>query len=344
MTRWPPRHRHFGGHRVRTRFFRLIALGVFLLVVLGVSGLVSLTWNLMTRLGVSGWWLSAVPVALLLLMGAVAISGMRRFAWPLRAVMDAADRVASGDYTVRVREYGPPAIRALTRSFNTMTERLQHADRQRRDLMADLAHELRTPLSVLQGRLEGLIDGVYARDEDQLHRLLDETHVLSRLIEDLRTLALSDAGVLVLQKEIVDLSALVHDVVRSVEAARGSVSLQVTDPSSVTLEIDPVRIREVLSNLLSNALRHTPAGGSVTVTINDATESLAVAVRDTGVGLAPEDLARVFDRFYKGPESRGSGLGLTIARSLVRAHGGDITASSQPGAGTTMTVTLPKEV
>lgn len=344
---WPPRHRHFGGHRVRTRFFRLIALGVFLLVVLGVSGLVSLTWTLMTRIGVSGWWLSAVPVALLLLMGGAAISGMRRFAWPLRAVMDAADRVASGDYTVRVREYGPPAIRALTRSFNTMTERLQHADRQRRDLMADLAHELRTPLSLLQGRLEGLIDGVYARDEDQLHRLLDETHVLSRLIEDLRTLALSDAGVLVLQKETVDLSTLVHDVVRSVEAdaARGSVSLQVSDlaPPSMTLEIDPVRIREVLSNLLSNALRHTPAGGSVTVTINDATESVAVAVRDTGVGLTPEDLARVFDRFYKGPESRGSGLGLTIARSLVRAHGGDITASSHPGAGTTMIVALPRE-
>jgi two-component system sensor histidine kinase BaeS len=151
----------------------------------------------------------------------------------------------------------------------------------------------------------------------------------------------------VLQKETVDLSTLVHDVVRSVEAdaARGSVSLQVSDlaPPSMTLEIDPVRIREVLSNLLSNALRHTPAGGSVTVTINDATESVAVAVRDTGVGLTPEDLARVFDRFYKGPESRGSGLGLTIARSLVRAHGGDITASSHPGAGTTMIVALPRE-
>ena len=290
-----------------------------------------------------GWWVPLVPVSLLLLMGAMAIAGMRRFAFPLRTVMEAADRVSSGDYTVRVPEHGPPAMRALSHSFNTMTERLQHADRQRRELMADLAHELRTPLSVLQGRIEGLLDEVYPRDDDQLHRLLDETRVLSRLIDDLRTLALSDAGVLVLQKEPTDLSTLVHDAVASFEAdaARWSITLKATALADVLLDVDPVRLREVLSNLLSNALRHTPPGGSVDVTTTKTDASVAIEVRDTGNGLSAAELSRVFDRFYKGEQSRGSGLGLTIARSLVRAHGGDITAASQLGAGTTMTVNLP---
>ncbi|MBI4485631.1 MAG: HAMP domain-containing protein [Acidobacteria bacterium] len=269
----------------------------------------------------------------------------RRFAFPLGAVMDAADRVAGGDYGVRVQESGPPPMRALARSFNTMAERLQRADRLRRDLMADVAHELRTPLTVLQGRLEGLMDGVYPRDEGQISQLLDETHVLSRLIEDLRTVALSDAGVLPLQKEPSDMVSLVREVARSfdAEAAGKSVSLNVTTSTdAAVLELDPVRIRQVFTNLLSNSLRHTAPGGAVTASVSSTQDEVAVVVIDSGEGMRAEEVARMFDRFCKGQGSRGSGLGLTIAKGLVTAHGGEISASSQVGQGTTITVTLPR--
>jgi two-component system OmpR family sensor kinase/two-component system sensor histidine kinase BaeS len=258
--------------------------------------------------------------------------------------MEAADRVADGDYAVRVREQGPPAVRALAQSFNALTGRLQHADRQRRDLMADVAHELRTPLSVLQGRLEGLIDGVYPRDDAQLAALRDETNVLSTLIEDLRTLALADAGALRLQPEPTDVVGLVRDVVGGFqpEASRLAVTLGVaTTVTEAELDVDPLRVRQVLTNLLSNAVRHTPAGGAITVTVGAANGGVSVAVADAGDGIAAADVPHIFDRFYKGQASRGSGLGLTIAKRLVVAHGGEITATSRLGQGTTVAFTLP---
>jgi signal transduction histidine kinase len=262
-------------------------------------------------------------------------------------VMGAADRVAAGNYDVRIAEHGPPPIRALARAFNAMTERLGNHDRLRRDLMADVAHELRTPLTVMQGKLEGLLDGVYPRDDAQLQQLLEETHVLSRLIEDLRTLALSEGGALKLQKESIDLGGLARDVAASFsgDAAARHVTLEVDAPDDLPpIEIDPVRIREVITNLLSNALRHTPPGGSALVRVaSRPSGALSVDVRDTGSGMTPEAIARAFDRFYKGSGSRGTGLGLTIARSLVAAHGGEIHASSEPGRGTTIAFTLPRE-
>jgi two-component system OmpR family sensor kinase/two-component system sensor histidine kinase BaeS len=260
-----------------------------------------------------------------------------------------------------VPEYGPPPIRAMARAFNTMTERLQNHDRLRRDLMADVAHELRTPLTVIQGKLEGLRDGVYPRDEQQLTALVEETHVLSRLIEDLRTVALSESGALKLQKESIDVDALARDVVDAFEgeASERGVTLRIAAPEHLApLAVDPIRIREVLSNLLANALRHTPAGGSIDVRVYDVVAdqgsgfrrttpgvggAIAVDVRDTGSGMSGDEIARAFERFHKGPGSRGSGLGLTIARGLVTAHGGEIRASSAPGAGTTMSFTLPRE-
>ena len=184
--------------RSRARFFRRIALGFVAVLALTMSLLFAAARVFAGQIGGPAW--SPIPVVLLLcavFAGAIVLrmmsGAMRGFASPLVAVMDAADRVADGDYGVRVEESGAPPIRALARSFNTMTERLQNADRVRRDLMADVAHELRTPVSVLQGRLEGILDGVYPRDERQVSQLLEETHVLARLIEDLRTLALSDA-------------------------------------------------------------------------------------------------------------------------------------------------------
>jgi signal transduction histidine kinase len=334
--------------RARTWFFRRVAFAAFVLFLIAIVSMSAAAWLIAPRIGAAS---AAAPLTvLLLLFGSVAVMvlvfrSMRRFASPLHAVMDAADRVADGDYAARVQEYGPPPIRALAHSFNTMTERLQNADRLRRNIMADVAHELRTPLSVLQGRLEGLIDGVYARDDRQLTELLEETHVLSRLIEDLRILALSDAGALPLQKEPTDVVELVHEVVRSMqpEAGRKSVSLNASSSTEKPIvDLDRVRIREVLTNLVSNALRHSAAGTSVTVSVSEANGSVFVVVRDQGDGMAAEEVARIFDRFYKGASSGGSGLGLAIAKSIVTAHGGDIRASSEVGKGTTLEFTLPR--
>jgi signal transduction histidine kinase len=344
---WPPRPRSEGQGRARARFFRRLAGAFALLFTLSVLGVSWAARVAAERFGPAGWpaalttlaVLFAIVVALTLSFGA-----MRRFASPLGAVMEAADRVADGDYSVRVHEHGPPPIRALARSFNTMTERLQQSDRIRRDLMADVAHELRTPLSVLRGRLEGLRDGVYQHDDSQIAELLEETHMLSRLIDDLRTLSMTEAGTLPLEREPTDLVELAKEGVRSMQsdAAAKAIALDVRAAASeIVANVDRLRIREVLTNLLSNALRHTPAGGIVHVAVLRSNGEVRITVSDSGEGMPDEDVARVFDRFYKGSQSRGSGLGLTIAKGIVSAHGGVITAASEVGKGTTVTLTLP---
>ncbi|HEV8661416.1 MAG TPA: ATP-binding protein [Thermoanaerobaculia bacterium] len=336
------RHRFgYGPHNQRARFFRRAGCAAALVLTLSLFGALSLA-----RVALSGLGITSSSV--FLFAAAIGLAGMlvifaamlRSFALPLREIMDAAERVAEGDYTTRVRSSGPPPIRNLAAAFNTMTERLGTNDAQRRQLMADVSHELRTPLTIMQGRLEGLLDGVYPRDETHLADVLEETRVLSRLVEDLRTLALSEAGALNLQKEATDLAILVHEVVRAFEAEADAkrVTLQAEIPADLPLiDVDPIRIREVLTNLVSNALRHTPAGGRVTIAIS---EEMEIRVENTGEGIAPEELERIFDRFYKGSESRGSGLGLTIAKNLVEAHGGRIRATSESGEGTVIAFTL----
>ena len=344
---WPSHgHRFVTIRRRRTWFFRRVAFGLVALLLTMIVSIFAAAWLSAGRSGPAGG--AAALAALVLEIVAVVVlvfAALRRIGSPLHAVMDAADRVADGDYSVRVQQYGPPPLRALAHSFNTMTERLQNADRLRRNIMADVAHELRTPLSVLQGRLEGLIDGVYPRDNRQLGELLEETRVLSRLIEDLRTLALSDAGALTLQKEATDLVELVRDIVRSMspEADKKSVSLSASPLVAVAMtDVDPVRMREVLTNIVSNALRHSASGSSVTVVVNQTNEKTAIVVLDAGEGMPPEEVARIFDRFYKGSASRGSGLGLAIAKSIVNAHGGEIQASSELGKGTVVELLLPR--
>jgi signal transduction histidine kinase len=342
---------HFGAdRRTRVRWFRRVALAILLMLLLAVAGVFSLASLITNELGVSGWWGPAVitvVVFIAIFFATHAFGQVRRAGGPLGAVMDAAARVADGDYTARVDERGPPPLRALARSFNTMSERLALSDRQRRDLMADLAHELRTPLSVLQGRIEGMLDGLYRPSSFELEQLLDQTRVLSRLVEDLRTLALSEAGVLNLQVEATNLSALLRDVVHSfdTEAKRRQVALSYEPPAGVaaaSFNLDPVRIREVVGNLLSNALRHTPANGAVFVSLALAVDAATISVRDTGTGMSSENVSRMFQRFHKGADSHGAGLGLAIAKHLVIAHRGEISATSEPEKGTTVTFTLPR--
>ena len=266
----------------------------------------------------------------------------------LDRLVDATRRIEAGDYSVRVgpaRE-GNRSTRQLVAGFDTMAARLETDERQRRNLLAEVSHELRTPLTVVQGNLEAMVDGVYPPDPAHLEVVLDETRVLGRLIDDLRTLALSEAGTLALHPEPTDPDILVADVVRSFEpvAAAAQVELGAAVEGDLPiLDLDPVRIREVLANLVANAIRHTPPGGHVNVAGSVEADGrwVRLEVIDTGPGIDPALLPHVFDRFVKGEGSRGSGLGLAIARQLVLAHGGEIAAVSSPGGGTTMRVRLP---
>jgi two-component system sensor histidine kinase BaeS len=225
-----------------------------------------------------------------------------------------------------------------------MSARLKSSDEQRRSFLADVAHELRTPLSVIRGQAEAIADGVYPGDAAHLAPILDATQALDRLVEDLRTLVLTDAGNLVLHREPTDLGALSADTVESfkTQAEAGGLTLSADIADNLpSIELDPVRIRSVLGNLLSNAIRHTFAGGSVRVTVSPSGDSAVITVTDTGEGIPPELLPRVFDRFVKGANSPGSGLGLAIAHDIAAVHGGTLTIESKLGSGTTVRLTLP---
>lgn len=289
-----------------------------------------------------------ILVFLLVLVVLVAVGRtFRRTGVALDRLVEATRRIEAGDYSVRVgpAERGSRSMRQLISGFDTMAARLETDERQRRTLLAEVSHELRTPLTVVQGNLEAIIDGVYPPDPAHLGIVLDETRVLARLIDDLRTLALSEAGTLALHREPTDPDILVADVVRSFEPAALAAGVELAAEIAgdlPILDIDPVRIREVLSNVLANALRHTPRGGRVTLSGSvGASGWVRLEVRDTGPGIDPTLLPHVFDRFVTGDDSRGSGLGLAIARQLVLAHGGEIAAESPPGGGTTIRVRLP---
>jgi signal transduction histidine kinase len=287
-------------------------------------------------------------VSFLIVVGALVglARGLRRTGRTLDALVAATKRVEAGDYSVRVgtAERGMRSVRELSQGFDTMVERLDVDERQRRLLLADVSHELRTPLAVIAGNLEAMIDGVHPTDEPHLTAILEETRVMERLIEDLRTMVLSEAGTLPLHPEPVDPDVLIEDVVRSFAGAAttAEVTVRADVPTDLPiLELDPVRVREVLANLVANAIRHTPAGGSVTVSGAVADPWLELRVVDTGPGIDPAVLPHVFDRFVKTAGSGGSGLGLAIAQSLTEAHGGTLDVASTGSAGTTFRVRLP---
>lgn len=283
-------------------------------------------------------------VVLLLIGGAVLFSrAVRGTAAPIGDVMEAADRVAAGDYGVRVEARGSREVRGLVDSFNEMAARLNANERQRRALLADVAHELRTPLSVIRGNVEGMLDGVYPRDNEHLAPVLEETEVMARLLDDLRTLSTAESGALRLHRETTDVADLIAETVGifAPRATAAGIALSEAVDPTPELEIDPVRVRQVLDNLLVNALRHTPSGGSIRVEARREGEGVAIAVRDTGRGIPAEALPHIFDRFWKSADSGGSGLGLAIARGLVDAHGGAIWAESEVGRGTMIRFTLP---
>jgi signal transduction histidine kinase len=228
-----------------------------------------------------------------------------------------------------------------------MAERLQVTDQQRRNMLADVSHELRTPITVIQGNVEGILDGMYPPDENRLKSILEETQILSRLVDDLRTLALAESGALYLKREPTNLAELIHDTVSNfgAQAREKEITISTSLGQAEEANIDPQRVREVLTNLLSNALRYTPRAGEINVGVTESAQgperALTISVEDNGPGIESTVLPHVFDRFYKSSDSGGMGLGLSIAKYLVEAHGGKIWAESEVGKGTKISFRLP---
>jgi len=274
----------------------------------------------------------------------------------LQRLAAAARAVADRDFGHRLEPEGSQELAEVAQAFNEMTSALQQSERHRQNLVADVAHELRTPLSVVQGNLQAILDDVYPLDKAEISRLYDETRLLGRLVDDLRELALADAGQLRLNLRPIDAAEVIHATVENlaVAAEAQEVDLLAQVPENLqAVEADADRLAQILRNLLLNALRHTPPGGSVTVAAAASGTVLEIVVADTGEGIAPQDLAHVFDRFWRadqartrpgGPDKRwagGLGLGLSVAQSLVQAQGGRIWAESVLGRGATFRFTLP---
>ena len=272
----------------------------------------------------------------------------RHLVAPLRQLTAASEAMSGGDLTQRVQIHTSDEIGELGQAFNKMAGDLERAEVQRQQMTADIAHELRNPLSVIRGNLEAMLDGIHPADVEHLGSIYDETVLLQRLVEDLRLLSLADAGQLPLIRTDVDLCVLLNGIAESAQAVaedRG-IALHADVPQQpIVIAGDADRLRQVVGNLVSNALRYTPRGGAVTLSARQEDGTAVVRVTDTGQGIAPPDLPHVFDRFYRADAARdrasgGSGLGLAIARALVEAHGGAMEVRSQLGVGTTFAVVL----
>ena len=345
---WPPPRRRFPHNPFFRRlgcFFGVFNLLGFTLFVLLVAFILR-TFGPVDTNYLLHWALPLGLAALVLIITIVilAILGLRRISVPLDDLLEAAGRVAEGDYSTRVPEKGLREVRSLARAFNNMASRLHQADEQRRNLLADTTHELLTPLTVIQGNLEGMLDGVYPADETNLREMLDETNILSHLMEDLRTLALAESGALQIKREPTDLLPFLREVISAFQAQAASAGVTITVDAASTLpliEIDPSRMRQVLANLLTNDLRYSPAGGTIRLTCEIDGNDCLIAVQDDGPGIPADDLQHVFERFYKSTDSGGMGLGLAIAKHLVEAHGGSLTAENAPGRGTIFRILLP---
>ncbi|MFD5826651.1 sensor histidine kinase [Lentzea sp. NPDC060358] len=286
--------------------------------------------------------ITLVALGILALAGFASWITASRLVRPIRALTAATKRTAEGDRTARV-DGGAGEIGELARSFNAMSAKLAETERQRQAMVSDVAHELRTPLGNITGWLEATQDGLAEPDPHLVGMLLEESLLLQRLVDDLHDLAQADAGTLRLHPEPIALDDVVDQVVN---AQQNREILLRAETRPVHLTADPVRLRQALGNLVANAVRYTPPGGEVVVRLFQDGDTAVLEVRDTGTGIAPEDLPHVFDRFWRADKSRsrrtgGSGLGLAITRHLVEAHGGAVSVTSTPGVGSAFRITLP---
>lgn len=270
---------------------------------------------------------------------------------PVNQLTAAVKRMEKGDLSQRVPVSGGGELATLARGFNQMAGSLQRAEENRQAMTADIAHELRTPLSVQRAQLEALQDGVYPLTAENIQPLLDQNQVLVRLVEDLRTLALADAGELTLEKIPTDLTSLLETLMEQFRPVAEQRQIQMNLDTGrqggyPKIVLDPGRVSQILGNVLNNALRYTPEGGQIWVSLDDQGREALIAIRDSGPGISAEALPHVFERFYRADRSRsrsdgGTGLGLAIARQLARAHGGDLTAENAPEGGAVFSLHLP---
>lgn len=343
-----------GEKRDWTRFARFFVflLGSLVLFVGGGSALLYLVFSEYS--GARNIWLlvCGAPILLIVIILISVAALYTRYGRPVEQIVNAIDSISEGNLTVRVPEDNSPQFQRIIQRFNKMVAELERAEQQRRNLTADIAHELRTPLHIIQGNLEGILDGVYEPTSEHIQDTLDETRLLSRLVNDLQTLSLAETGQLPLHPTRFRVADLMADLTSSFssQATSQGIHLQtrLSNPDhEFTADYD--RLNQVLTNLLTNALRHTPSGGTISIrtkaVAGNPNHPLQIVIQDTGSGIPAEDLPFIFDRFWRGERSRTerahSGLGLAIAKQLILAHGGRIEVESEPGRGTTFTIELP---
>jgi two-component system OmpR family sensor kinase/two-component system sensor histidine kinase BaeS len=293
---------------------------------------------------------AAIVAALLAIGFALVLASLLayRLVRPVKELTLAAEKAAAGDLSQRVPVRGRDELAALGNAFNQMADSIQQAEASRRAMTADISHELRNPLAVQRANLEALQDGIYPLTPDNLAPILEQNHMLSRLVDDLHTLALADSGKLELLRSPLDLSDLLNRLGERYKSQADAhhIQIQQTLTSVPPLYADPVRVDQILSNLLSNALRYTPDNGTIAVQLQQENGMAIIDIHDSGPGIPVESLPYVFDRFYRADKSRsraegGSGLGLAIARQLAQAHGGSLVAENSPQGGAVFTLKLP---
>jgi signal transduction histidine kinase len=340
----------------RRRTIRFVRFAVFFIIFLSlfVGGTAAFLYLLFSRFtNVQNIWLlvCGAPVALIILLLFTVVNLYTRIGKPLEGLFNAINEVEEGNLAVRVSENKSDMFSDLIKRFNKMVGELERAEQQRRNLTADIAHELRTPLHIIQGNLEGIVDGIYEPTIEHINNTLDETKLLGRLVNDLQTLSLAETGQLPLHPTRFLLTDLIQDLTSSFasQAASQGIDLQtnLSNPNQ-HLTADYDRLNQVLSNLISNALRHTPEGGKISIeaeTGSSPERSVRIMVKDTGAGISTEDLPFIFDRFWRADKSRSerthTGLGLAITKQLIHAHNGTIEAQSEVGTGTTFIIELP---
>lgn len=284
---------------------------------------------------------SAIGIGLVVvILSLVAARGLTR---PLQRLASGVGAIGRGELGVRVPDQGQDEIARLGRDFNRMAATLERQEALRKRLFANAAHELRTPLAAMRGELEGMIDGLYPTDQEQLRSLYEETGRLTHLVKGMEELLQAEASALSLQKEAVPALMFLTSIAERYQAlARdGGVELRVQGDAEVRVLADPDRLSQVMVNLLANALKATPSGGQLNLSVACEGEVGVLTVADTGRGIPEEDLPHIFERFYRGGPQGGLGLGLAIVQELVSAHSGTITVSSTQGAGTTFSVRIP---
>ncbi|HCR71430.1 MAG TPA: hypothetical protein DIW23_08315 [Anaerolineae bacterium] len=319
-----------------------------------IGYLVITSFSISSRLGLARAIL--VPIGLIsfilaLFLVVVSILLVRRFVNPLADVIFAARAVADGKFDTRISSEGPQDLQSLAENFNEMASSLERNDKERREMLADVAHELRTPLAVIRGRLEGIIDGVYQENGSQVSVALEQTYILERLIEDLRLLTLAETRQLQFDTKNVNVAELIERTIEmfSAESQEKNISLSFSERNgNLVTELDPQRFEQVMSNLIGNALRYVNVNGKVWVTADETNEGLRITVNDNGAGIPEEDLPFIFDRFWRKDKSRsrtsgGTGLGLAIAKHLIEAQGGTIEAKNLPEGGLQVMIELKKK-